>query len=140
MTARILIAAVMATACYAPSVGQREQTTVADDARPLLAKLVKSPASDAERKREFDRHYGAAMAAYKSADYAQAIAEFEAAYAIDAQPLLIFNIAQAFRKAGQLDQALVKYREYLERDPSAEREHVTELIDAAERELARRKH
>lgn len=136
--ARLMIAVVVAAGCYTPMAGRREQTTVSDDAKGLLAGKVGShdPNIRDKDKAEFGRHYSAAMDAYKHADYAHAIAEFEAAYAIDEQPLLIFNIAQSFRRAGRLADALGKYKEYLQHDPSAERDRVSELIDQTERDLA----
>jgi len=132
---RVAAIAVALAGCFTPSPGRRDQTTVSNDAKAILSKLV-TPRDSGPNKAAFERHYAAAMDAYKHTDFALAIAEFEAAYAIDDQPLLIFNIAQAFRKAGRLDEALRKYREYLDRDPSAERDHVSELIKETERDLA----
>src|SRR5688572_5722849 len=46
--------------------------------------------------------------------YERAIAEFEAAYQIDADPNHLYNIAQAFRLANNIDQAIKYYQSYLE--------------------------
>jgi tetratricopeptide (TPR) repeat protein len=137
----IRIALVLVTVgCFSSSPARRERTTLSDDSAAIMLSLrPHDPAEDdASTKARFQQHYDAAMTAYKDASYANAIAEFEASYAIDPQPLLIFNIAQSYRKAGKLDTALAKYREYLDRDPSAERDRVGELIKQTEGEVARR--
>jgi tetratricopeptide (TPR) repeat protein len=131
--ARFCIVALVMTACFEPSVGRRERTTVTDDAKVVLARVL---THDYDHE-AFDHHYNAAMDAYHRADYAKAIAEWESAYEVDSQPLLVFNIAQAYRKAGHLDEALQRYRKYLELDPSAEHARVTELIERTEHELAK---
>lgn len=136
---RLAISCVIATAvvgCYAPHTGRREQTTVSDDAAAVLATVLVSPtAATPPTQPEFEKHYNAAIDFYKKGSYPEAIAEFEAAYAVDPQPLLIFNIAQAYRKAGRLEQALAKYKEYLDKDPSAQKDQVAELIKQVEHDL-----
>jgi tetratricopeptide (TPR) repeat protein len=61
-------------------------------------------------------HYKAGDAAYTSGDFKRAIDEFRSAYAIDPAPLLLFNIAQAYRLDGQSERALFLYRQYLAKD------------------------
>jgi tetratricopeptide (TPR) repeat protein len=131
---RLVLMVLLVTGCYSAPLVRRERTTVGDDAKQVLAAAL--PRTDVIDHDAFDRHYNAAMESYRHADYARAIAEFEAAFAIDAQPMLIFNIAQSYRKAGRLDEALRNYRDYLQRDPSAEHGHVTELIEETQRDLA----
>ena len=53
--------------------------------------------------------------------------------------LIVFNIGQAYRKGGLLDEALVKYREYLDKDPAAERDRVNDIIKDVEHSIAMRK-
>ncbi len=62
-------------------------------------------------------HFKAGDAAYASGEFKKSIDEFRAAYAIDPAPLLLYNIAQAYRLSGQPDQALFIYRQYLNKDP-----------------------
>lgn len=45
--------------------------------------------------------------------YDDAVRALEAAYALQPQPLFLFNIAQALRKAGRLDDALAAYQRFL---------------------------
>jgi hypothetical protein len=48
----------------------------------------------------------------------EAINEFLAAHAIDPDPKLLFNIGQAYRRKGDLANAIVWFRRYLEADPT----------------------
>lgn len=63
-------------------------------------------------------HVDAGVQAYNSADYKTAIAEFEIAYGIDADPVILYAWAQAHRLAGNCDKALELYRRYLETKPT----------------------
>lgn len=137
-TSRLLLVMLFVTGCYSAPIVRRERTTVSDDAKQVLAAALPRTDTPQIDRDAFDRHYNAAMESYRRAEYARAIAEFEAAFAIDAQPMLIFNIAQSYRKAGRLDEALRNYRDYLQRDPSAEHGHVTELIEQTQRDLERK--
>jgi tetratricopeptide (TPR) repeat protein len=49
----------------------------------------------------------------------------------------MFNIGQAYRKSGHLEEALAKYREYLEKDPDAERGKIDDLIRDVEKKLGK---
>jgi tetratricopeptide (TPR) repeat protein len=126
----------LVASCYAPATIRREQTTLAPDATQIMAAALAPPESKQQR---FDQHYQAAIAFYNERKYPEAIAEFEAAYEVDPQPLIVFNIGQAYRKGGLLDEALVKYREYLDKDPAAERDRVNDIIKDVEHSIAMRK-
>jgi tetratricopeptide (TPR) repeat protein len=52
-------------------------------------------------------------AQFDAGDWADARASFEAAYAIHAEPVLLFNIASCYRREGNLDVAVEKYRAFL---------------------------
>ncbi len=62
--------------------------------------------------------------------YDQALAEFEAAFALVPLPELIFNIARAQQKKNEIDRALETYRRYLELDPEGR------VADEARRQVA----
>src|SRR5437868_10645676 len=51
--------------------------------------------------------------------YREAVAAFEASYAVKPLPVLWFNIAQAHRLAGDCARALEAYRRYLDEAPGA---------------------
>lgn len=80
-------------------------------------------ADDASRTNQDEamRLFGEGRASYDSGRYAEAIAAFTRAYALAPDPLLVFNIAQAHRKAGNCLAALTAYRSFLRLDPSSAR-------------------
>src|SRR5690606_17243444 len=66
-------------------------------------------------------------------NYETALALYMKAYQLVPHPILLFNIGQAYRLAGNLDQAELFYRRYLERDPdgpyaSIAREFIASLL------------
>ena len=98
--------------------------------------------------------YNRGLALYAAGSFGDAADAFLVAYRQKPKALILFNVGQAFRKKGDLDQALVYYRRFLdeatpdERAPLAEetRKYVHEieaeqalkrsLIDSADREEA----
>jgi tetratricopeptide (TPR) repeat protein len=58
------------------------------------------------------------MAAQSAGDYDVAITFYEKAYELIPHPLLLFNIAQAHRLAGRIEQAETFYQRFLTTDPS----------------------
>ena len=56
-------------------------------------------------------------AAHEAGDYGKAIAAFQEAYVIAPSPGLLFNLAQAYRLAGDCDDAAWMYRRYLDTNP-----------------------
>jgi tetratricopeptide (TPR) repeat protein len=63
------------------------------------------------------------QAAYDHGDYATAIAKWTDSYRLSKQPLLLLNLAQAYRLGGDCQHALADYREYLAADPSPGEQH-----------------
>jgi tetratricopeptide (TPR) repeat protein len=74
--------------------------------------VVSVPAR-ADDKTEARAHYDKATTAYALGRYADAAGEFEQAFALKADPALLYNAAQAYRLAGRRDRALELYRNYL---------------------------
>ncbi len=56
---------------------------------------------------------------FKRGHYAEAIAAFQASYALSPLPPLLFDAAQAYRLLGRCDDALTLYRRYLDDAPDA---------------------
>jgi hypothetical protein len=82
------------------------------------------------------RHFMAATEALRGGNPARAASEFEAAHRITKDPLLLFNAAEAHRKAGNAKAALQAYRGYLAGTPNApDREEVEKTLRALEAEL-----
>jgi tetratricopeptide (TPR) repeat protein len=78
------------------------------------------------------QHYLKGAALFDLERYDDAITEYEAAYQAKNDPSLLFNIAQAHRKAHHLEPAIHFYQAYLARDPDTEdrariEQRITEL-------------
>ncbi|HVU52541.1 MAG TPA: hypothetical protein VHL80_17800 [Polyangia bacterium] len=72
-----------------------------------------SPPARGDDKAEARAHYDKATTAYALGRYADAAGEFEQAFALKADPALLYNAAQAYRLAGRRERALELYRNYL---------------------------
>jgi len=82
-----------------------------------------------ESKAEAKRLYLEGTSAYNLAEYPRAIAAYRAAYGIIPEPSLLFNIAQAYRQAGDAKLARTFYKNYLSNSPgAANRRQVEEKI------------
>jgi hypothetical protein len=127
----------------------RESKVRPTPARLLAAALIASllalsapPAfaqqTEPEQARE---HYKKGLAAYNLGQYSEAAAEFEAAYRLFLDPVLLFNIAQAHRMNGELEKALNGYRAYLRTAPpgTRDRAQAEKWRQELEREVARTK-
>lgn len=76
---------------------------------------------------------------YNLGHFQEAIPEFEKAYDLDPQPILLFNIAQSHRQNGNKERALFFYRRYLEQEPNAAKradveQRMKELAQALQQE------
>lgn len=60
-----------------------------------------------------------AAGAFAAQRYDEAVDAFATAYALEPTPLLLFDIAQVYRKAGQKRAALVFYGRFLDEDPGS---------------------
>lgn len=83
---------------------------------PAPAPATTQPAADPKTPKEF---IGRATQRFSAGDYAGAIDDYRAAYQLRQLPTLIFNIAQAHRKAGQIQEALTNYERFLKEDPKS---------------------
>jgi tetratricopeptide (TPR) repeat protein len=61
----------------------------------------------------FNRLVQDGMNHYRNREYDEAVQKFEAAYAINQQPELIYNVARAHEKAPRRDQAIQAYERFL---------------------------
>jgi tetratricopeptide (TPR) repeat protein len=64
-----------------------------------------------------EAHYEKGKQLYAEKDFAGAVAEFQAARAIDPQPRYVFNLAQAQRMAGRCGDAIASYEAFLATGP-----------------------
>jgi tetratricopeptide (TPR) repeat protein len=110
----------------------------------VVAALVRSsgPASAAEPEGEAAEARSAfeqAKRAYNLSRWQEAADGFEKAYRLSGDPVLLYNRAQALRRAGRLEDALATYRAYLRERPGApNRVAVEAKIEALERSVRAR--
>jgi hypothetical protein len=65
-------------------------------------------------------------AAFHAGDYAQSIAVYSMAYAMQDLPRLLFNLAQAYRRMGKSERAFLMYHRFLQSDPQTSLRKETE--------------
>jgi hypothetical protein len=82
-------------------------------ARTLGAAVVLLAASVAVAAPRARDHYERGLQLYQADQFQEAANEFMAAYALRPKPIILFNIAQALRKAGRFSEALDYYRRFL---------------------------
>jgi tetratricopeptide (TPR) repeat protein len=93
----------------------------------------------AAQKQEIRAHYQRASRDYDLGKFIDAIDEYQTIYEIDGDPVMLYNLAQAYRLSDQPERALQFYRRYLERAPDARnREAVDQKISALVKALADR--
>lgn len=76
------------------------------------------PVPSADNRQVAKEYVDAGLAAQQVKDYDTAITMYQKAYELIPHPILIFDIAQAYRLAGRLDDARREYKRYLSIDPS----------------------
>jgi tetratricopeptide (TPR) repeat protein len=89
----------------------------------LLVTLVAAPSVASAQTPNVNAardHFRKGTAAFKEGRHAEAAQEFEAAYRIVGDPVLLFNIGQAYEKAGQISRAIVNYEAYVQRAKTAD--------------------
>lgn len=72
------------------------------------------------------KHFERAQAAFDREDYAAAIPELKAAYALEPNPMLLYAWAQAERFSGNCRRALELYKQFLAFDPAEEQRRLAE--------------
>src|SRR5688572_23944571 len=78
--------------------------------------FAQTPADPAAQAKE---HYEKAVRAYEVGKYDAAITEFQSAYELTGDPILIYNIAQAHKQRGDYREAVKFYKRYLAKVPNA---------------------
>ncbi len=119
--------------CSSPCVRSRRVGWVACVVAVLSQGLVIAPVGAAPVERQDARkHYDEATSAFGLGRYADAAAEYEAAFRLRPDPALLYNCAQSYRLAGNNVRALELYRNYVRLygdAPNADdaRKHVNDL-------------
>lgn|GEM_PF-1225516 len=86
----------------------------------VIAYSLTSFSQDEGKKEEAKKHFELGKTYYKQSEYAKAIEEFQKAYSIYSHSVILYNIAQAYEKEGNIPMALRFFREYLRASPNAE--------------------
>ena len=99
----------------------------------LCAAFVGGAASALAQQPDYEaakRHFLTGKDLFEKHDYSRAATEFEAAYEITKDPVVLFNVGEAYEKAGKLDDSIRAYEGYLAGTPQAQdREDVEKKID-----------
>jgi tetratricopeptide (TPR) repeat protein len=98
---------------------------------------------DAENRAKAAEHFKQGRAFFQRGDFDRALAEYQAALDLSAEPLLIFNIALCHDRANQPELALKAFQRYLELAPGGAvadeaREDVARLVPIVEKIVADR--
>jgi len=66
------------------------------------------------------RLYQEGTNAYNLGEFAEAVTKYKAAFKLRAEPVFLYNIAQAYRLSGDFKEALFFYKSYLRSSPNAQ--------------------
>src|SRR5688572_5406653 len=101
---------------------------------PVQAQEIQRPQLTEAQKQKTKEHYEKATRLYNVGKYPEAVVEYEAAYLVSADPVMLFNIAQCHRLNNQPEEAARFYKNYLRNAPSApNRDDVERKIAEMER-------
>jgi tetratricopeptide (TPR) repeat protein len=103
----------------------------------FAAMLTSAPArADEDATEQARQHYAKGKQAFDLGKWDDAIAEFEDAYRLRSDPTFLFNMAQAYRRKGDLQRALDLYKNYLIENPdSPKRNDIERRIRTLEKEM-----
>ncbi|HEX5063220.1 MAG TPA: hypothetical protein VFV99_27780 [Kofleriaceae bacterium] len=73
-----------------------------------------------KEKKEAQQHIEKATSLHKAGKYAEALTELQAAYALDAQPDLLYAIGQIYVKLDKCDEAISFYEKFIATQPPAD--------------------
>src|ERR1051326_5328920 len=97
----------------------------------LLAALAGAGGAHAQQPdyEAAQHHFASGKELFEKGAFLRAATEFEAAYEITKDPVVLFNIGEAYEKAGKLDESIRAYEGYLAGTPTAQdREDVERKI------------
>jgi outer membrane biosynthesis protein TonB len=86
----------------------------------VVAALLCAVSAQAQDFEAAAKHFGAAQAAFGQQHFHSSAAEFQLAYEITKDPVLLYNIGEAWQKAGEGKKAVASYKAYLKAQPTAQ--------------------
>jgi iron complex outermembrane receptor protein len=92
----------------------------------------------ADTRTEARAHFKKGMRAITVGNYEEGIAELRSAYELIPHPNVLYNIARAYFESGDLEDAIVAYRQYLEAQP-ADKDEVAQILTVLETRLERQR-
>jgi iron complex outermembrane receptor protein len=98
--------------------------------------LLVSPVLWADARTEARAHFKKGMDAISNGRYEAGIAELKRANEILPHPSVVYNIARAYAESGDLPNAILFYRQYLDADPS-DRDEVSQVVQSIEARVRR---
>jgi tetratricopeptide (TPR) repeat protein len=100
-----------------------------------VAAAEPAPLNDTARS-----HFDEGTKAFNLGEFTRAVEEYKAAYKLKPDPVFLYNIAQSYRLANDLANALFFYRSYLHSTPDAPNRHEVETrIETLDKQLAQQK-
>ena|SRR5450631_4162627 len=92
--------------------------------------------ADDEATERARKHYLQAQKEYDLGNWDQAAREFSWAYELRPDPIFLYNMAQAYRRGGNLQRAIDLYKNYLLKDPnSPQRADVEQRVQRLQKQL-----
>ncbi|HEY1586782.1 MAG TPA: hypothetical protein VGH63_13900 [Polyangia bacterium] len=86
----------------------------------VVATLALSATAWAQDFEAAGKHFSAAQEAFGAKHFKTAATEFESAYAITKDPVLLYNVAESYEKSGDGHAAVANYKAYLKEQPLAQ--------------------
>jgi tetratricopeptide (TPR) repeat protein len=103
----------------------------------LLIALSCPTVAWADRASEARDHYQSATAHFAVGEFAEAANEYQEAFKLKPDPALLYNAAQSYRLANNLERALILYKNYLQLYPNeANADEVRRQIDKLKEAIA----
>jgi iron complex outermembrane receptor protein len=102
----------------------------------LACALFASRSARADARTEARSHFRKGMESISNGRYEEGIADLQRAYEILPHPNVVFNIARAYAESGDLEDAVVFYKKYLEGNPP-DRADVQLVVQSLEARIRR---
>ena len=100
------------------------------------ALLLAASRAGADARTEARSHFKKGMDAIAAGRYDEGIADLQEAYQLLPHPSVLYNIARAYAEAGELDEAVVYFRKYLEGNP-ADKVEASQILKNLEARIKR---